>query len=179
MLFFKLMSLVAYGALPVIARHVSTTTTSAAPITVPTPTYLFTAFLRVGKPLEPIPLLEGGAVIIEPLINGTITGPDLNATVHGGFAAAMVVANNTITGKGKTVQIPSIYVYGETNDGLPFYVQESGVGPQAGQNTRLVIAVGGEYSNLQELFILGQPTINQARTVVTVPCFSVPLPPGI
>ena len=124
-------------------------------------------------------MIEGGSVLVEPIANGTITGPYLNGTIQSGFAAAVVVTNNTVTGTNKVVQIPSIYVFGETSDGLPVYVRESGVGPQPGQNTRLEIAVGGQYSDLQSSFIIGQPTINKARDAVSVNCFNVSLPPGI
>ncbi|KAJ3548089.1 hypothetical protein NM208_g1173 [Fusarium decemcellulare] len=178
MLFTKAISLVISGAFAVAATYVPPTTKSSV-IAIPTPTYLFTAKLQVGKPLDPIPLLEGGVVIVEPLVSGTISGPYLNGTIESGLVAALVVSNNTITGKEKSVQIPSIYVYGKTSDGLPIFVQETGVGPQAGQNTRLQIAVGGKYKKLQSSFIIGQPSMNKARTEVTVPCFDVPLAPGI
>ncbi|KAM0812398.1 hypothetical protein AB5N19_12388 [Seiridium cardinale] len=169
----------ALGVLPPVAFcQCKATTTSASAISTPTPTYLFTATLYVGDVLKPIPLIQGGNVIIEPLVNGTIVGPFLNGTVHSGFAAATVVSNNTITGNNTSIQIPSIYVYGQTSDGLPFYVQEAGIGPMADQNTRLVIAVGGKYSSLQSSFILAQPIMNAARTIATVPCFSMPLPPS-
>jgi hypothetical protein len=168
----------AIGALESVA-HCHPTTTSTTSISTPTPTYLFTAELYVGHVLNPIPLLEGGSVTIEPLVNGTVNGPALNGTIYSGFAAATVASNNTVTGNNVSVQIPSIYVYGETSDGLPFYVQETGVGPIAGQNTRLQIAVGGKHSSLQTTFIVAQPSINMARTKVTVPCFSIPLAPGI
>ncbi|ETS83958.1 hypothetical protein PFICI_05834 [Pestalotiopsis fici W106-1] len=169
----------ALGALSALG-HCLPTTTSTSSISIPTPTYLFTAELYIGNILTPpIPLLEGGSVTIEPLVNGTVKGPALNGTIYSGFAAATVVSNNTVTGNNVTVQVPSIYVYGETSDGLPFYVQETGVGPIAGQNTRLQIAVGGKHSSLQTAFIIAQPSINMARTKVTVPCFSIPLAPGI
>ncbi|KAM0554044.1 hypothetical protein ACHAPJ_007119 [Fusarium lateritium] len=165
----------ASGVIAVGASYPSTTTSS---ITVPTPTYLFTAHLNLAKPLDPIPLVEGGVVVVEPITNGTVIGHAFNGTIHGGLVGAVVATNNTITGK-KSVQIPSIYVYGESTDGLPFFVQETGIGPPAGQNTRLQIAVGGKYKSLQSEFIIGQPVPSKDRTSVTVHCFGVPLPPGI
>lgn len=164
---------------PVALAHCHPTTTSTTSISIPTPTYLFTAEIYIGHVLSPIPLLEGGSVTIEPLVNGTVKGPALNGTIYSGFAAATVVSNNTVTGNNATFQIPQIYVYGETSDGLPFYVQETGIGKIAGQNTRLQIAVGGNHSSLQTTFIVAQPSINTARTKVTVPCFSIPLAASI
>lgn len=54
------------------AAHCHPTTTSTTSISIPTPTYLFTAEIYVGHVLNPIPLLEGGSVTIEPLVNGTV-----------------------------------------------------------------------------------------------------------
>ncbi|KAF4958985.1 hypothetical protein FSARC_10888 [Fusarium sarcochroum] len=173
MLFTQIALSLASGAVAVGARSLPSTTNSAD-IIIPTPTYLFTAHLNLAKPLDPIPLVEGGVVIVEPLINGTINGHTLNGTIHGGLVGAVVAVNNTITGK-KPVQIPSIYVYGETSDGLPFYVQETGIGPPSGQNTRLQVAVAGKYKSLQSEFIIGQPVPSKDRTKVTVHCFGIPL----
>ncbi|KAK6077461.1 hypothetical protein SCUP515_04989 [Seiridium cupressi] len=180
MLSARLSYIMALGVLPSVAFcQCNATITSTSAISTPTPTYLFTATLYVGDVLSPIPLIEGDNVIIEPLVNGTIVGPFLNGTVHSGFTAATVVSNNAITGNDTSIQIPSIYVYGHTSDGLPFYVQEAGVGPMTDQNTRLVIAVGRKYSSLQSSFVLAQPSMNAARTIATVPCFSMPLPPSV
>lgn len=69
-----------------------------------------------------------------------------------------------------------IYAYGHADDGNPFYLEESGVGTGSTQNTRLIFDIGGKYEALQKIYILGQPSVNAARTVATVECFSVPLP---
>jgi hypothetical protein len=161
----------------IIILSLTEATSTKAATTTPTPalTYVFTAKLNVGRPLDPIPLLQGGSRTIEPLINGTISGPYLNGTVKSGFAAPITAFGTTVTGD-TTVQIPEIYLYGVTSDGLPFYIQESGIGPVTGQNTRVVLEVGGKYKALQSMYILAQPTINAARTVVTVDGFSVAPP---
>ena len=178
MLFTKLVAL-SFGVVPTLAKCVSASTTSSSAISTPIPTYLFTAHLQLGEPLKAIPLLEGGTITVEPIANGTISGPYLNGTILSGFATAIVVSNNTFTGAGKSIQIATINVYGKTTDGLSLYVREEGLGIQAGQSTRLIVAVGGKYRSLQTMFILGQPTPNAARTTVTVPCYSVPLHAGL
>ena len=150
----------------------ATSTKATTTISTPALTHVFTAKLTVGRPLDPIPLLEGGSRTIEPLINGTISGPYLNGTVKTGFAAPITVSGTDNT----TVQIPQIYVYGVMSDGLPFHIQESGIGPVAGQSTRIILEVGGKYKTLQSMYILAQRTINAARTVVTVDGFSVAPP---
>lgn len=83
-----------------------------------TSAYLFSATVNLGKALTPIPLLEGGKRIVEPITGGTIYGPGFNATIDGGVAAPVVVTNN-----GTTTQIPYIYAYGHADDGSPFYIE--------------------------------------------------------
>jgi hypothetical protein len=74
------------------------------------------------------------------------------------------------------VQMPEIYVYGITSEGLSFYIQESGIGTIPEQNTRIIFEVGERYKALQSMYILAQPTINEARIVVAVEGFSVAPP---
>jgi hypothetical protein len=154
------------AALPVLAS------TAASAVAIPTPSYLFSASVNLGKNLEPIPLLEGGIRIVEPITGGTIYGPAFNATIEGGLAAPIVVN----TGNGTKAQMAFIYAYGHASDGSPFYIEETGVGTGSTQNTRLIIQVGGKYQGLQSIYVLGQPSVNEARTVASVECFSVPLP---
>lgn len=155
-----------------------------SPTFIPTPTYLFSATVNLGKPLGPIPVVSGGVRIIETITGGQIYGPGFNATILGGVAAPILIdnANNNDTNntKNKTktrIQIPYIYAYGIASDGSPFYMEEAGIGSGATQNTRLIINVGGEYEGLQSMYVLGQPSVNEERTVASVECFSVPLPP--
>jgi hypothetical protein len=145
--------------------------TSTAGVATPTPSYLFSATVNLGQPLDPIPLLEGGIRIVEPITGGTINGPAFNATIEGGLAAPIIVNNN-----GTKAQMAFIYAYGHASDGSPFYIEETGIGSGATQNTRLIIQVGGKYQGLQTVYVLGQPSVNAARTVASVECFSVPLP---
>ncbi|RDW63794.1 hypothetical protein BP6252_11339 [Coleophoma cylindrospora] len=148
--------------------------TSAATVAVPTPSYLFSATVNLGKNLDPIPLLEGGTRIVEPITGGTISGPAFNATIEGGLAAPIIIRDDT--GNGTKAQMAFIYAYGHASDGSPFYIDESGVGTGSSQTTRLIIQVGGQYQDLQSKYVLGQPSVNAARTVALVECFSVPLP---
>ncbi|KAL8790927.1 MAG: hypothetical protein Q9213_000352 [Squamulea squamosa] len=140
----------------------------------PTPAYLFSATVNLGKSLGPIPMVEGGVRVVETITGGTIDGPGFNATIEGGVAAPILVDN----GDGTRVQIPYIYAYGYASDGSPFYMEEAGIGSGVTQNTRLIINVGGKYRSLQTTYVLGQPSVNEERTMASVECFSVPLPPG-
>ena len=144
-----------------------------SPTFIPNPTYLFSAIVNLGQSLGPIPMVEGGVRVVETITSGTIFGPGFNATIQGGVAAPIVVDN----ARGSKIQIPYIYAYGHASDGSPFYMEESGVGSSVTQNTRLIINVGGKYEGLQSEYVLGQPTLNEERTIASVECFSVPLPP--
>lgn len=144
------------------------------PTFLPNPSYLFSATVNLGKSLGPIPMVEGGFRVVEIITGGTIYGPGFNATIEGGVAAPILVDK----GDGTRVQIPYIYAYGHADDGSPFYMEEDGIGTGITQNTRLNINVGGKYQALQTTYVLGQPSVNEERTVAYVECFSVPLPPG-
>jgi len=176
-----------------------------APTFIPTPTYLFSARVTLGKSLGPISLLEGGKRVVEIITGGVISGPGFNATIEGGAAAPVVVVDDV---SGSKYQVPYvllssmfhpcslhfrissvegvsadlnddtrfIYAYGTASDGSPFYMEEAGIGRLGVQNTRLIINVGGEYEQLQSLYILGQPSLNDDKTLASVECFSVPLP---
>ena len=146
-------------------------------VAAPTLTYLFSATVNLGKHLAPIPLIEGGQRIVEPLVSGTIYGPAFNATIEGGLAAPIVINNST--GDGSKSQMAFIYAYGHADDGSPFYVGELGIGTSStglGQNTRLIVNVGGKYKDLAGMYILGQPRLNEDRSAVKVECFGVSLP---
>jgi hypothetical protein len=65
-------------------------------------------------------------------------------------------------------QIAFIYAYGHANDGSPFHIEESRIRSGATQNTRLIIQVGGKYEDLQSIYVLGQPSVNEACTVATL-----------
>ena len=144
-----------------------------SPTFIPNPTYLFSATVNLGKSLGPIPMVEGGVRIVETITDGEICGPGFNATIEGGVAAPILVE----IGDGARIQIPYIYAYGYASDGSPFYMEEAGIGSGTTQNTRLIINVGGKYQALQTTYVLGQPTLNEERTIASVECFSVPLPP--
>lgn len=64
------------------------------------------------RPTHPIPV-PSGLRIIETILNGTVTGPSLNGTITQRLAKPLVISN-------QSVQVPSIELYGETDDGVPF-----------------------------------------------------------
>lgn len=92
--------------------------------------YIFTAQLNVGAPSKPIPV-PGGVRIFEPIINGTVTGPAVNATLGYSLATPTVVNN-------QTTQVPVINAVGMTDDGQPLYIYEEGIGSPSLQITRIV-----------------------------------------
>ena len=92
--------------------------------------YLFTAHLGLGAPSKPI-TITGGVLIDEPITNGTISGPAINATIKAGIAYPQVLQNGT-------VQIAQIVAFGTADDGVPFTITETGIGNQQAQVTRIV-----------------------------------------
>lgn len=124
-----LFSLHGVDASPAAADVLSRTTISESPLPFNL-TYLFTVHLSLGKPLPPIAIPDG-VVVTEPIINGTVTGPALNATILGGVATPSVYSNGTI-------QVPVIQAWGLTSDGVSFLINEAGTGMPKGQITRIV-----------------------------------------
>lgn len=110
-------------------------------------------------------MLEGGNRIVEQLVRSTIYGPAFNATIEGGHAAPIVV--NSATDAGSRSQVAFIYAYGHADGGSPFYIQEVGIRTSStglGQNTRLIVDVGGKYRSIQGIYVLGQLRLNEERT---------------
>ncbi|KAI1441853.1 hypothetical protein F5Y02DRAFT_398021 [Annulohypoxylon stygium] len=154
----------------------SSTSNNVPPATMNS-SYVFTASVTLGKRYGPIPMVGGGIRVIEPFTGGTIDGPNFHATIEGGHASPIVLKDTT-TENGGSVQYPFIYVYGYTSDGLPFYIQEEGIGNRASQNTRLIINVGGSHSYLQTSYVIAQMRFIENEggpTTVAVDCYSIPM----
>jgi hypothetical protein len=92
--------------------------------------YAFTAHLNLGPAEKPIPI-PGGMRVIEPILNGTVSGPAINATLGYSLAVPTVVNNGT-------TQLPVINAAGTTDDGHPLYLYEQGIGSPSAQITRIV-----------------------------------------
>jgi hypothetical protein len=118
--------------------------------------------------------------VVEPITNGTITGPGLNATITGGSAHNIVIYNDTI-------EMPNINVFGTTDDGEPFYVTQIGIGHPGHQISRWVcvpvngtkrwtnsaiglqeIDISGKYAQFATSFIVGVITLSSNDVTVTV-----------
>lgn len=92
--------------------------------------YLFTAQLNLGSPAKPI-TIPGGMRVVEPIINGTVSGPAINATIQYSLATPKVI------NEGST-QVPTINAVGITDDGEPVYLYEQGIGSPNSQVSRIV-----------------------------------------
>ncbi|KAJ4373769.1 hypothetical protein N0V83_002508 [Neocucurbitaria cava] len=126
-------------------------------------TYAFTAQLNLGKPLPPINI-TGGVLNTEPILNGTVTGPAINATVTGGIATPSIYQNGII-------QVPTIQVWGITSEGYGFVINELGIGSPKGQVTRIQLTIGGlskKYQALQDSYVLATVNPNKEQTKVAV-----------
>lgn len=153
----------------------STTEEPPATVFVPVPTHVFTAKAILEKVIGPIPLIEGGQRIVEPISGGSISGPGFNGTIEGGLAAPII---NKDTTNGTMYQWAIAYLYGHASDGSPFYVEKHGLGVGASQTARIVLNVSGQYAGLQSMYLIAQPKVNEARNMVVAECYSVPLPPA-
>lgn len=69
--------------------------------------------------------------LVEPITSGTLTGPAINATIFGGTAYPTFYNN-------QTVEVPTLFIYGNTTDGYPFLAKGEGVGVATGQIVRIV-----------------------------------------
>lgn len=96
-------------------------------------TYLFTAHLAIGAASKPIPV-PGGVLIVEHILNGTVTGPAINATIEPSLATPSIINNGS-------TQVPIINVVGTTDDGFPFYISEAGIGSPSAQVSRIVSVI--------------------------------------
>lgn len=109
---------------------------SAQPHSLPfNTTYLFTAKVLLGAPptdpsKNPV-TIPGGAIVPEPILGGTVTGPYLNANITSGLATPRVYRNGTL-------QQPVIDLYGVAEGGVPLVLHETGIGAPEAQVTRLV-----------------------------------------
>ncbi|MCJ1380432.1 hypothetical protein MMC17_003535 [Xylographa soralifera] len=141
------------------------TVSSCQPTGPPTLTKIFTAYIKLGSPSEPIPV-PGGVRLIEPISGGNITGPAINGTITSGLAYPPVYNNGTL-------QVAEILVYGTTTDGYPFFVQEAGIGSNAQQITRIQVDVGGPYVALGDVYILAEINALDNRTLIMVDAYRV------
>lgn len=91
---------------------------------------LFKVQLSVGKILRPLDI-PGGTLVNEPITGGTVSGPALNGTIISGFAHPSFYGNGTL-------QVNIIDVYGVTDDGKSFYINQQGIGFGTKQITRIV-----------------------------------------
>ena len=99
----------------------------------------FTAKIKLGSPSHPISV-PGGVLVNQATTGGTVTGSVLNATIQGGFAHPSDIKDEGERGN-VTVQLPTIDIYGKTDDGEDLYLHEVGIGSPEGQVTRIVSGI--------------------------------------
>lgn len=63
--------------------------------------------------------------------NGQLNGQGLNGTIQGGVSVVDIIDN------GQAI-VNNVRSYGTTSDGIPFLIDESGIGSQADDFARLV-----------------------------------------
>ncbi|KAL8936084.1 MAG: hypothetical protein Q9211_004355 [Gyalolechia sp. 1 TL-2023] len=138
---------------------------------------IFTASIHLADFSPPIPI-PGGQRIVAKVNNGKLSGESLNGTVQGGVSVIDIVNG------GQAIEI-NVRSYGSTSDGVPFLVEESGVGSSADGFARLVcvnvgwvrnsgtneavqlLSIGGQYANLANEFLLTETTLSSDRKTVS------------
>ena len=170
---------VALGTLTLASSTVAASQPAALPFEL---THLFNAHLNLGAAAKPI-TIQGGVLVVEPILNGTVAGPAMNATIYPGLALPAVTENQTL-------QTPIIELYGLTDDGVPFHLHEEGVGVPSAQMTRIVgsnnldqrlltceqqIEIGGgaKYAKVRDGFILASVNPSKDRTYVRARAYLV------
>ncbi|KAJ9607397.1 hypothetical protein H2200_008470 [Cladophialophora chaetospira] len=129
---------------------------------------LFTVQLSVGKILRPLDV-PGGTLVNEPITGGTVNGPALNGTIISGFAHPSFYGNGTL-------QVNVIDVYGLTDDGKTFYINQQGIGFGTKQVSRIAVNIGTEgdkYDVIRDAFILATINPNANKTAVSVLAYIV------
>lgn len=83
----------------------------------------------------------------EPFVGGNITGPAMNATIFGG-AAFPTVYNN------QTIEAPSLIMYGNTTDQVPFIARGEGIGLVTDQIARIVSLLGSKVLHVLNILFI-------------------------
>ncbi|KAI4131013.1 MAG: hypothetical protein LQ338_001424 [Usnochroma carphineum] len=119
---------------------------------------IFQATINLGDFSAPIPI-PGGQRIVAKVNNGTIKGQGLSGTIQAGVSVLDLLNN------GQQI-VNNIRSIGTTPDGLPFLIDESGVGSPADDFARLV-SVHLCYANLANQFLFTEATLASDRKSVS------------
>jgi hypothetical protein len=84
--------------------------------------------VRRKQDIKNLPVLTSAVIAVA---GGTVSGSAINGTITGGTAAAALL-------NGLNVEVPDIHLYGQSDDGVPFFVTETGIGTPDKQFTRIV-----------------------------------------
>ncbi|KAL8935563.1 MAG: hypothetical protein Q9216_005364 [Gyalolechia sp. 2 TL-2023] len=120
---------------------------------------LFTASIHLADFSPPIPI-PAGQRIVTKVNNGKLNGVALNGTIQGGVSAIDIVDG------GQAIVI-NVRSYGSTSDGLPFLIEENGVGSSADGFARLLFSIGGQYATFANEFLLTETTLSSDRKTVS------------
>ncbi|KAL8829999.1 MAG: hypothetical protein Q9170_005936 [Blastenia crenularia] len=141
-----------------------TAVSNASPVSsTPKLVRLFTATIHLGDDLPPIPI-PAGQRIVANVKSGQLSGSGFSGTISGGVSIIDIVNN------GQNI-LNNVRSYGTTSDGLPFLIDESGLGSSADDFARLIFSVGGKYANLTNQFIVTEATLSSDRKTVSTAAY--------
>ncbi|TVY14993.1 hypothetical protein LARI1_G006931 [Lachnellula arida] len=120
--------------------------------------HVFSGQITIIPSLSPI-YIPGGVKAVEQIAGGGITGDAVNGTIISGFAYPSLYNN-------KTLDVPSIVLFGRTDDNQTFYVSESGVGTMAAQITQINLVINGtKYQEINDGFLLASVVPTNATSI--------------
>ncbi|KAL8716642.1 MAG: hypothetical protein Q9225_006046 [Loekoesia sp. 1 TL-2023] len=139
------------------ANSVSSNGSPAA--TTPRLVRIFTATIHLGEFSPPIPIPSGQRIVAK-VNNGQLNGQGLNGTIQGGLSVVDIIGN------GQAI-VNNVRSYGTTSDGIPFLIDESGIGSQTDDFARLVLSIGGKYAHLAAQFLFTEASLSSDRKTVS------------
>ncbi|KAL8966355.1 MAG: hypothetical protein Q9197_006030 [Variospora fuerteventurae] len=118
---------------------------------------IFEARINLGAFSSPIPI-PGGQRIVAKVEGGTLKGT-LSGTISSGISVI------DIFNDGQAI-MNSIRSIGTTTDGLPFLIEETGVGSQADNFGRLMVSIGGNLARLASQLVIADAELSSDRKSV-------------
>ncbi|KAI4173614.1 MAG: hypothetical protein LQ348_006524 [Seirophora lacunosa] len=112
---------------------------------------IFRATINLGAFSSPIPI-QGGQRVVAKVNGGTLKG-SLSGTITSGISVIDLFNN------GQAI-MNSIRSIGNTTDGLPFLIDETGVGSQADNFGRVIVSVGGNLAGLANQILITDATLS-------------------
>ncbi|KAL9602513.1 MAG: hypothetical protein Q9219_001808 [cf. Caloplaca sp. 3 TL-2023] len=165
MLFIQVIVIAFFGLLVSALPADSAVSSNSPAASTPRLVRIFQAVTNLNDFSPPIPI-PGGQRIVASVRSGKITGPALNGTIQEGISVIDLLNNGQVI-------VNNIRAYGTSSDGVPLFIEESGVGSSADNFARLTLSVGGKYASLANQFLFTEATLSSDRKSVSTSAYSL------